>query len=129
MTRALDTNVVVRFLAADDREQSTLAEELLSQAFLISPSVLMECEWVLRSSYQWSRQQIALAFRSLLDLPGFVAVPPEMRWIVDRFEAGADFADMVHLSGANGATAFATFDSRIAGAAGPSTPVPIETLG
>lgn len=128
MTRALDTNIVIRFLTNDNPEQVAIAQRLFQQDFIISSSVFMESEWVLRSVYRWNRQRIAMAFRSILDLPAFISAPPEMAWVIDRFSEGADFADMIHIGAAQGASAFATFDAGIAGIAGPTSPLPIETL-
>jgi predicted nucleic-acid-binding protein len=128
MARALDTNVVVRFLTNDHPEQSAVAQELFRNDFVISSSVLMESEWVLRSVFRWNRGRIAAAFRDILDLPACLSAPPEINWVLERFAAGADFADMIHLCAAEGASAFATFDSDIARIVGAAAPLPIETL-
>ena len=128
MTRALDTNVVIRFLINDHPGQTGIAQRIFQQDFIISSSVFMETEWVLRSVYRWDRVRIASAFRAILDLPAFVSAPPEIAWVVERFAAGADFADMIHVTAAHGASVFATFDSGIAGIVDTEAPLPIETL-
>lgn len=128
MTRALDTNVVVRALADPASAQHATALSCLSEAFSISISVLMETEWVLRSVYRWSREQIGVAFHDLIDLPSHIASPREAAWVLARFAEGADFADMVHLVMASGATRYATFDRGMPTAAGTTTPIPIEIL-
>ena len=128
MTRALDTNVLVRILADRQSPQAALAERMLESAFAISTSVFLETEWVLRSVFGWKRNQIGAAFRDLLDLPALAVAPPAIDWIIERYEAGADFADMVHLCTADGASAFATFDADLASKAGSSSPITIETL-
>ena len=57
---ALDTNVLVRFLVADDEEQNQRATELIEaaiqkeDALYISDIVLVETVWVLSRSYQSS---------------------------------------------------------------------------
>lgn len=43
-------------------------------------------------------------------------------------EAGADFADMMHVGAAEGASSFVTFDRKLERRAGPDSPVAIETL-
>ena len=55
---ALDTNVLVRFLVADDEEQNRRATELIKatiqkdNALYVSDIVLVETVWVLSRSYQ-----------------------------------------------------------------------------
>ena len=51
-----------------------------------------------------------------------------IKWVVDQFHAGADFADTLHLALAAEvqATSFATFDRGIDKISTP--PIPIETL-
>lgn len=128
MAAAIDTNVLVRFLTGDDPVQATTAAEQLSQGFLILPTVLVETEWVLRAGYDWPRERIEAAFRDVVDLPEAIGVPAGMDWVLDRFSAGADFADMMHLSMAGDADAFLTFDRQIEKRVGDSAPVAVITL-
>lgn len=101
---------------------------MLARGFIVTASVLLETEWLLRSKYQWPRAAIAAALRDILDLPMLRSAPENASWAIDRFAAGADFADMVHLISADSASNFATFDRRLAKKAGADTPVKIETL-
>lgn len=127
--RALDTNVVLRYLVTDDARQSRRAQELIAQPSLLSLTVLLETGWVLSSRYRFSRAQIAEILSGLIDLgPIHVEEPDGIRWAIGRYAAGADLADMIHLVAARSATAFATFDRSIAAAAGDAPPVPVETL-
>ena len=50
--RAVDTNVVVRYLTGDQPEQAARAREVFraGQVF-VSTTVLLESDWVLRSVY------------------------------------------------------------------------------
>lgn len=105
-----------------------MADEAIRQDFLLTPTVLLEAEWVLRSSYSWSREQRVQGLESLLDLPHAVAFPAYTRWALNRTARGADFADMMHIAAAEGASSFATFEKRMRRLAGPDTPVPIEIL-
>lgn len=129
MTRALDTNIFVRLLTNDDARQARLANALVEEDFLITPTVLLETEWVLKSSYGWSRAARVEALMLLLDLPHALATPNNARWAIDRLKDGADFADMMHLTTAEGASAFATFERRLGAQAGAETPLPIERIG
>ena len=128
--RALDTNVVVRIMTADDAAQFEAARAaVLAGPCLVTATVLIETEWVLRAAYRWSRADIATALASLLDLSGIIIEQPAlMAWAVACYRAGADFADMVHLAGARHATAFLTFDRKLPASAGPDLPVPVVLL-
>jgi predicted nucleic-acid-binding protein len=67
---ALDTNVLVRFLVADDEVQSARAARLVSRTIrdgdhlFVSDVVLCEVVWVLRASYGFGRAEIADGCRS-----------------------------------------------------------------
>jgi predicted nucleic-acid-binding protein len=74
----LDTNVLVRYLTGDDREQYESAVELITstidagEEIYINCTVLCEMVWVLRSAYQTDRSTIAKIIREMLDTRGFV---------------------------------------------------------
>ena len=69
----LDTNVLVRFLVRDDEAQFERARRLLKretgsgEAVMLSLLVLLETEWVLRSRYGLTKDEICGAFSGLLD--------------------------------------------------------------
>ncbi|HUD92055.1 type II toxin-antitoxin system VapC family toxin [Sphingobium sp.] len=128
MAVAIDSNVLVRFLTGDDPAQAAVAAERISRGFVLLPTVAVETEWVLRSSYDWPRERIEAAFRDVIDLSEAIGFPVGLYWVLDRFAAGADFADMMHLSMAGEAEAFLTFDRRIEKLAGDSPPVAVITL-
>ncbi len=70
---ALDTNVVVRLLVNDDPSQTRRARTLLAtRTVLVTPTVLLETEWVLRGAYGISRSALARSLRGLLGLPAVV---------------------------------------------------------
>ena len=125
---AVDTNVLVRFLARDDARQAARAEELLrANEVWISKTVLLETEWVLRSLYRIPPQTLAEALGALLGLGSVVvedelAVAKALEW----FGKGLDFADAMHLASAGNARRFATFDRKFARQARDVTKV--ETL-
>lgn len=128
MSRALDTNIVVRVLADRQSPQFPAAMTAMTESFTLPLTVVMESEWVLRSYYRWRRDQIADALHGLLDLPELTVQPTGLAWALDRYAEGADFADMMHLIAAKGAEAFVTFDGDLAQRAGPEAPLPVETL-
>lgn len=92
------------------------------------PTVLVETEWVLRSSYGWSREQRVRGLGILLDLPHALACPAYARWALKQTAKGADFADMMHIASAEGASSFASFEKKLRRLAGADSPVPVESL-
>lgn len=129
---AIDANVLLRLIVQDDQDQLRIARTLLSRERLFVPlTVVMECEWVLRSFYKFTKADIALAIDAATDLDGITFEDVDgVRWALGRMIAGADFADMIHIVQGRlaGAVAFATFDGGIETEAGDAAPLPIETL-
>ena len=72
---ALDTNVLVRFLVADDEAQARAVYTLFKRAedqrtpFFVSLPVVLELFWVLESAYERSRKETVAAVEGLLRLP------------------------------------------------------------
>jgi predicted nucleic-acid-binding protein len=129
VVKALDTNVVLRLLVADNPHQTRRAEEQMQGPVLLSLTVLLETTWVLGSRYGFSRDQIVSILTHLLDQPQLTAeAADQLPWALERYAAGADLADLLHLVAARGADAFVTFDRGIAKSAGANSPLPIETL-
>lgn len=109
---AIDTNVVVRFLAGDDAAQLRAALKLFTtEQIFISDSVLLETEWVLRAAYELTRDEVCEAFRRVLGLPN-VAVRDarEIAQVIDWHAGGMDFADAMHLAQSRDAESLRTFD-------------------
>ena len=127
--RAVDTNVVVRFLVGDDPDQARQAREIIGQEPVFVPrTVLLEAEWVLRSVYELPAAQVIAALRALAGLPGVsVEDAPMVAKALAWAEAGMDFADALHLAAAATCKAFVTFDRRLA-RAGAHRGVPISQL-
>ena len=125
---AIDTNVVVRFVAGDDPDQEALAAACIGTGVFVSHGVLMEAEWVLRGSYGWGRSPINTALAEFLALREVeTELPDELQWALDQHRAGADWADMLHLIAARRQSGFATFDRKLVRAA-LDPPVPVELL-
>ena len=115
-------------MTGDDTDQARVARSIIDEDFIVTATVLIETAWVLRSRYGWNGTTLAQALRMVIDLPHAISVPDHVAWAIDRLEAGADFADMMHIATAAGATRFATFDRGIAKKAGAAAPISIETL-
>ena len=112
---AIDTNVVVRFLTGDDADQAARARDLIaSEDVLVSSTVLMETEWVLRSAYGLARGKVLPALRAFAGLPRVSIDEPErVAKALDWAAQGMDFAAALHLAGASGCEALATFDRKL----------------
>lgn len=128
--RAIDTNVVVRFLTNDDPQQGAVARGVVEDGDVFIPTtVLLETEWVLRSAYGFEAAQIIRALRGLAGLPGIVVEAPSLlAQALDWMEQGMDFADALHLSGSERCSAFLTFDRRLSDAAGTLASPPVQRL-
>ncbi len=73
--KALDTNVIIRFLIQDDPVMTSNARRIFTEAkdgdmpLLISDLVLLEILWVLKSAYGFSREAVLGAIQDLACLP------------------------------------------------------------
>lgn len=65
--RAIDTNVLVRLIARDDRRQTALAEDSIENGAWVSTIVLAEAVWVLASVYDVGPAGQATAVELLLN--------------------------------------------------------------
>jgi predicted nucleic-acid-binding protein len=113
---ALDTNIIVRILTADDRSQAKRAVALMEKnEVYISKTVFLETEWVLRHAYGIDADTILSGFQKLLGLP-HVAI--EDSWAVFQalswHKEGLDFADALHLASSLKTSGFASFDKNLA---------------
>ncbi len=98
--KAIDTNIVVRFLTQDDDVQFAQAVKLFTEEQLFIPeTVFLETEWVLRFSYRYTSAEIIEGFRNILGLPNVqVEDMGKITQIIEWYQQGIDFADAVHLA-------------------------------
>lgn len=115
---ALDTNMLVRALVADQPEQlATLRRLIAGNTVFIARSVLLESEWVLRARYRKTPGELQAFFSALLETDDTVVeTAEEVRNALDWYAQGADFADALHLS-ACGTALMHTFDRNFCRAA------------
>jgi predicted nucleic-acid-binding protein len=115
--RAVDTDVVIRYLVNDDPSRFSLASALINNnPLLLSLTVALEVECVLRKAYRYARADIVHAFGVLLrESMMMVEDPAVLAQAMIWFESGLDFADALHLASAMSArcAGFATFDSAL----------------
>ena len=125
--KAVDTNILARYILGDDPDQAARATAVLRDPCYVSHTVLVELAWLLSSRYRMDRATLAATLADLVLVPSVTVDEPELvDWAIDRFGAGADFADMIHLVAGRHASAFVSFEDRLARLAGDRSPVPIE---
>ncbi|MCF3636119.1 type II toxin-antitoxin system VapC family toxin [Komagataeibacter intermedius] len=110
--RAIDTNVVVRYLTGDDPEQARRARALIDRnAIFVPRTVILECEWVLRRAYGLPKKDVTSALRQFAGLPDVTLEDAEIvARALDWASEGMDFADALHLSAAQTCSGLKTFD-------------------
>lgn len=118
---SLDTNVLVRYLVADDRGQYEMARTFIEEAvhdesLFIPLSVAVELEWVLRSLYEADKSTILTTFNRLLETREIEFHEESSIEICLSLyaESNADFADCLHVASAysNERVPLITFDRK-----------------
>ena len=113
--RAVDTNLVVRYITHDDARRSAVAGRIVgAERVWIAKTVLLESEWVLRGVYGFAESEVLSALRSVLGLPNVSvedaeAVAASLAWA----QNGMDFADALHAASSGPAERFVTFDASL----------------
>jgi predicted nucleic-acid-binding protein len=112
MPKALDTNIVVRLFVDDGSKGVPTARALFARETVELPwSVILECEWVLRSAYRFSRGAISEALRALLTLENVLVQDDDVVIeAIKAYETGMDFADAFHLFSVRKSKVLLTFD-------------------
>ena len=115
--RAVDTNIVVRYLTNDDADQA--ARALLEREDVLVPlTVLLETEWVLRAVYGFAAPQVIAGLRGFVGLANVVVESAATAaCALDWAERGLDFAEALHLATARSHDGFISFDKVLARAA------------
>lgn len=116
---AVDTNVVIRYLTLDDAAQSSIARGFVDgRQILLLSTVLIECEWVLRSVHRLLPAHIRELLAGFAGLPTITLEQPvHAAQALDWFAQGMDLADALHLASAEECEVFATFDRKLVAAA------------
>lgn len=119
---ALDTNIVVRFMTNDDALLSPKAKKILEAAkpgtLLLDRLIIEEIGYVLHSNYEFTKQYIVKAFRSLIELQA-ISVPDKdiVDLAIDLFESEKplSFEDcwLLALQKLGTVDAVATFDQNL----------------
>ncbi len=124
----IDTNILVRYLVADDQAQTDAVHRLLAGAraagepVFISHIVLCETFWVLRSVFERPKAEIVDALDALLNVDVLrVEEPDIVRHALESCRRGkGDFADYLigQIHAARGCSRTATFDRTLRSAPG-----------
>ena len=101
--RALDTNILVRFLVKDDEQQAAAVYALFKQTeadkevLFVPMLVVLETIWVLGSVYEIPEHEILAAFSELLLMPTlmFEAQPAIQDFIFSARQSTVDLADIL----------------------------------
>jgi predicted nucleic-acid-binding protein len=120
--KALDTNVLIRFLVADDEKQARIVRNLFKQAetnqqiLFVPLLVTLEMVWVLESVYDIPRDNILDTFQKLLLMPilsfdGQVAL---QNAIQSAKTGSEDLSDLLiaHAAVQSGCSSVLTFDKK-----------------
>lgn len=125
---SVDTNVVIRYLTNDDPEQSAQARKLISNNdVFVCTTVLLETDWVLRTSYFLASKPRLEVLRGFAGLPRVTLENTDIAmrafaWV----EGGLDFADALHLASAQSSDAFVSFDRKLVRAARKLQALPVR---
>ena len=122
--KALDTNLLVRFLVRDDEKQSQTVYRLFRHAesektvLFVPLLVILETIWVLDAVYRISRTDILDAISDILYLPilKFEAQAALKRFLIEAPAKNADLADILIACSAkqSGCETVLSFDKKAA---------------
>jgi predicted nucleic-acid-binding protein len=123
MMHGLDTNVIVRYVTQDDREQFRRADAVFTAAassgdkLFINVIVMCEVVWVLSGAYREPRERIVPVIEALLETPEVVVEDADLarRALTDWRSGRVDFADclIARRNERSGCQATLTFDKAL----------------
>lgn len=100
---AVDTNILVRYITNDNKEQALLATTLLDRyigkekSIFINNIVLCELVWVLVRGYKYQKEDIIKTLKLLLSSVEFEFENHELAFlaVIEYEKAEADFSDIL----------------------------------
>ena len=118
----LDTNILARYYSAAGRtddaataQQCEASRRLIDggKRLMVSQTVVLELEWVLRGRYKVTSDEIQKVFLHLLSLPQVeIEDRVAVQAAVEALGLGFDFADALHHSAYRRCATVATFDDK-----------------
>jgi len=100
---------------AESARQREAAQRLIESGndLLVSKTVLLELEWVMRGYYGFKPAEVSSVLTHLLSLEHIeIEDRDAVRQAIESHTAGLDFADALHHAGYRRCDAMATFDDR-----------------
>lgn len=120
--KALDTNVLIRYLVQDDTKQALAASRFIEscctedQPCFIGHITLCETAWVLESNYAQSKTEIGEVLEKLLQVGQLEVMEPSVVWkaLRDYQSSNADFSDhlLARVNESAGCEVTVTFDKK-----------------
>ena len=103
---ALDTNALVRYVVEDDVAQLAAAKRLIrkcvseGQTLFVPVTVTLELEWVLRSSFEYAKDEVMQALSNLFSAAELTFESERALEVALQLyrEGSADFADCLHVA-------------------------------
>jgi predicted nucleic-acid-binding protein len=116
----LDTNVLARYYIddkadAEAQRQRLAARRLIEsgQPLMVSKTVILELEWVMRGYYRFDPTEVAAVMRHLLEQTHITVEDRDaVGQALSNCDAGIDFADALHHASYKSCDSVATFDNR-----------------
>jgi predicted nucleic-acid-binding protein len=116
----LDTNVLARYYIDDETDTEAQRQRLAArrliesgQPLMVSKSVVLELEWVMRGYYSFTEAEVASVMRNLLEQAHITVEDRDaVEQALSNCEAGIDFADALHHASYKSCDSVATFDDR-----------------
>ena len=116
----LDTNVLARYYIDDEADAEAQRQRLAArrliesgQPLMVSKSVVLELEWVMRGYYSFDPAEVASVMRHLLEQPHITVENRDaVEQALSNTEAGIDFVDALHHASYKSCDSVATFDDR-----------------
>ena len=126
--RAVDTNVVARYLIGNDSVQLALARLIEGEPVRVGVTVMIELEWVLRRVAGIPKPGVIALLSRFAGLPTVHLEDAEpVAQALEWAAGGLDFADALHLARAQDSDGFATFDRELVRLADVVASVPVAT--
>jgi predicted nucleic-acid-binding protein len=126
--RSLDTNVLVRYLAADDKKQLAMAETIVEECtrnrepLFLPAIVLCELAWVLTRSYGQTKPELIHELEQILEMDQFrIEYDSLVRRSLQAYRIGrGNFSDYLigEISMHHGCRDIVTFDRALRGSGG-----------
>ena len=116
----LDTNVLARYYIDDKADTEAMRQRLAArrlmesgQPLMVSKSVILELEWVMRGYYGFAQAEVASVVRHLLEQPNIrIEDRDAVEQAPSNCEAGIGFVDALHHASYRSCDSVATFDDR-----------------